>query len=320
MTSGRCEVSVVIPTCNRRRILGEVLDALAAQREAPRFEIVVVDDGSTDGTFEWLEQRAVPGSSRSGPPLRLLRQQNRGPAVARNRGVAAAAGAIVAFLGDDTVPEPGWLAAHWEVHRAARGEARLAVLGYTGWHARLRPTPFLRYINEQGPQFGYALIQDPGNVPFNFFYTSNLSLPRALLIEEPFDESFPDPAWEDIEAAYRLFRRGLRLVYRPQARLQHDHPTDFRRFCVRQERAGYGAVIFARRHPELAGFLGLGADGPGPLPSRLSRLPREWLVRALQSFPLSLPGMWDEALRVHYLRGLHRAWREGPVKIERVGS
>jgi glycosyltransferase involved in cell wall biosynthesis len=329
----RCELSVVIPTCNRRRILGEVLDALEAQREAPPFEIVVVDDGSTDGTFEELEVRAAArraNAAREAPPLHLLRQQNRGPAAARNRGVAAAAGAIVAFLGDDTVPEPGWIAAHWQAHAEARRAsppasdaspaARLAVLGYTGWHARMRPTPFLRHINEQGPQFGYALIEDRENVPFNFFYTSNLSLPRELLLAEPFDEGFPDPAWEDIEASYRLFRRGLRLVYRPQARVRHDHPTDFRRFCERQERAGFGAVIFARKHPELAGFLGIGPGGPAPLPSRLSQLPREWLVRALQFLPVSLPGMWEEALRVYYLRGLHRAWGEGPVARERVGS
>jgi glycosyltransferase involved in cell wall biosynthesis len=314
LTPGVCAVSVVIPTFNRRRILGEVLEALDGQQGAPPFEIVVVDDGSTDGTFEWLEARTA---SR---PLCGLRQTNRGPAAARNRGVAKAAGAVVAFLGDDTVPEPGWLAAHWAAHRGHPAEPRLAVIGYTGWHPRMRLTPFLQYINEQGPQFGYALIRDPGNVPFNFFYTSNLSLPRELLLEEPFDESFPYPAWEDIEASFRLFRRGLRLVYEPRARVRHDHPTDFRRFCARQERAGESAVTFARKHPELAGFLGLGPDGPGPLPSRLHQLRRECLVRALQFLPVSLPGMWEEALRVHYLRGLHRAWREGPVEMERVGS
>ncbi|MEO8197785.1 MAG: glycosyltransferase, partial [Thermoanaerobaculia bacterium] len=302
-----CELSVVVPTCNRRRILAEVLQALDGQREAPPFEIVVVDDGSTDGTFEWLSARA------GGRPLRLLRQQNRGPAAARNHGVAAAAGALIAFLGDDTVPEPDWLARHWARHRLERergkshGWPRLAVLGYTAWHPRMRATPFLRFINEHGLQFGYALITDPENVPFNFFYTSNLSLAREWLLEEPFDESFPDPAWEDIEASFRMFRRGLRLVYEPQARLLHDHPTDFRRFCRRQERAGASAVRFFRKHPELAGFLGIGPNGPAPLPLRRSRLPREWLVRALQLFPVSLPGIWEEALRYHYLRGLHRA-------------
>jgi glycosyltransferase involved in cell wall biosynthesis len=314
------ELSVVIPTFNRRRVLVEVLAALDAQQGAPPFEIVVVDDGSSDGTFAWLGERSPAR------PLRRLQQENRGPAAARNRGVAAAAGARIAFLGDDTVPEPDWLARHWDRAQQAGGRgaaadaSHLAVLGYTAWHPRMRLTPFLRYINEQGLQFGYALIEDPENVPFNFFYTSNLSLARERLLEEPFDESFPDPAWEDIEAAVRLFRRGLRLVYEPRARLQHDHPTDFRRFCARQERAGASAVRFARKHPELAGFLGIGPQGPPPPPPKLPQLRREWLVRALQFLPVSLPGMWEEALRVHYLRGLERAWREGPIELERVES
>jgi len=315
-----CELSVVIPTFNRRAILAEVLQALDAQENAPPFEILVVDDGSSDGTSEWLGERLDGRSGqRAARPLRLLRQRNRGPAAARNRGVEAAAGAMIAFLGDDTVPEAGWLAAHLAAHRA-RPAPRLAVIGHTAWHPRMRQTAFLRFINEHGLQFGYALIEDRENVPFNFFYTSNLSLRRELLLEEPFDESFPFPAWEDIETSLRLFRRGLRLVYESRARVQHDHPTDFERFCRRQEQAGRSAVIFFRKHPELGSFLGIGPAGPGALPSRLLQRGREWLVRALQFLPVSLPGVWDRALRFHYLRGLQRAWREGPVGTERVGS
>jgi GT2 family glycosyltransferase len=258
------EFSVVIPTFNRRRVLAEVLAALDTQEEAPPFEIVVVDDGSTDGTFEWLGQRTA------GRPLRQLRQQNRGPAAARNRGVEVAAGARIAFLGDDTVPEGDWLARHAARHRQTTTPADgagVAVLGYTAWHPRMRLTPFLRYINEHGLQFGYALITDPERVPFNFFYTSNLSLAREWLLAEPFDESFPDPAWEDIEASYRLERRGLRLVYEPRARLLHDHPTDFRRFGQRQERAGAAPCVCAqasgaRRLPRTRSARPAGAAAP----------------------------------------------------------
>ncbi len=299
------EISVVIPTFDRLDALPEVLAALERQEKAPEFEVLVVDDGSSDGTAQWLADR------RFQVPLRVLRQANRGPAAARNAGVEAARGRLVAFLGDDTVPAPGWLATHREAHRRRDDRASLAVIGYTAWHPRLRLTPFLRYINEHGLQFGYALIEDPEDVPFNFFYTSNLSLPRALLQAEPFSLAFPYPAWEDIELAYRLRGRGLKLVYEPGARVLHDHPTDLARFARRQEKAGYSAVVFYRLHPELGAFLGVGPGGPPPPPPRWRHRLRERLAWSLQKLPLKLPRLWEEVLRYHYIQGLHRAWRDG---------
>src|SRR5437868_8294692 len=111
MSSAPYEISVVIPTFNRLEVLVEVLQALEFQQGAPSFEVVVVDDGSSDGTGGWLRSRTF------NLPLRVLSQENRGPAAARNTGVAVAQGQWVAFLGDDTVPSPGWLAAHREAHR-----------------------------------------------------------------------------------------------------------------------------------------------------------------------------------------------------------
>ncbi len=296
--------SVVIPTHDRLDVLPEVLAALDAQAGAPPFEVVVVDDGSTDGTAEWL------AGLRPGYPLIRLRQPNRGPAAARNAGVAAARGARVAFLGDDTVPAAGWLAWHERAWRERGASPELAVIGRTEWHRRLRRTPLLDYLNEQGLQFGFALIRDPEQVPFHFFYTSNLSLERQLLLAEPFDLRFPYAAWEDIEVAYRLSRRGLRIVYEARARVEHDHATDLDRFAARQERAGYCAVVFRHLHPELGSFVGVGEVGPPPLPSRLAHRLREGLARALQSLPVSTPRLWESVFRFHYVRGLQRGWRE----------
>jgi glycosyltransferase involved in cell wall biosynthesis len=298
-------VSVIIPTHNRLDVLPQVLRALEEQRSAPDFEIVVVDDGSSDGTGEWLAQH------RFRRPLQVIRQANRGPAAARNAGVAAARAPRLAFLGDDTVPSQGWLKEHWQARERIGEPSTTAVIGYTSWHPRVRSTPFLEYINEYGLQFGYALIEDPDRVPFNFFYTSNLSLSREALEAEPFDLGFPYPAWEDIEVSYRLWKnRGLRLVYEPRAEVLHDHPTDLRRFMSRQEKVGYCAVVFFRRHPELGPFLGIGPDGPPPVPPRFRQRWRERLACTLQALPLRLPGLWEETLRFHYVRGLHRGWRE----------
>jgi len=303
-------VSVVVPTYNRMDVLPEVLDAIEGQRGASEFEVVVVDDGSTDDTRAFLAER------RFAVPARVLCQENRGPAAARNAGVAAAAGERVAFLGDDTVPTQGWLAAHLRAHRERGGGEELAVIGYTRWHPRVRLNPFLRYINEYGLQFGYRIIDDPENVPFNFFYTSNLSLSRRRLLGEPFDEGFPYPAWEDIEVSYRLAAAGQRLVYEPRAVVLHDHPTTIERFCTRQEKAGYCAVVFHRLHPELGSFLGIGPDGPPPLPPEASQRRRECVARALQNLPVRAPRLWETVLRFHYIAGLQRGWREAAGKGE----
>ncbi len=299
--------SIVIPTFERLDVLPEVLAALEGQVQAPAYEIVVVDDGSSDGTGEWL------ASWRPTLPHQVLQQENSGPALARNRGVEAAQGRYVAFLGDDTVPERGWLATHHQARtgRESSGD-ELAILGYTAWHPRMRLDPFLRYINEYGLQFGYALIEDPENVPFNFFYTSNISLSRELLLQEPFDLRFPYAAWEDIELSYRLRDRGLRLVYESGARVAHDHPTSLARFMERQEKAGYSAVLFHLLHPELGSFLGVGPEGPPPLPPTGSQRWKEALAQILLKIrvPWGQPRLWEDVLRYHYIRGLHRAWKE----------
>ena len=297
------EFSVVIPTYNRLDVLPEVIQALAGQREAPAFELIVVDDGSSDGTADWLK-RLSPGL-----PVRVVTQPNRGPAAARNQGIDLATGRLVAFLGDDTVPAPDWLATHARAHRERR--APCAVVGYTRWHPRMRLNPFLRFINEKGLQFGYALITNREDVPFNFFYSSNVSLPRELLQAERFDERFPRPAWEDTELGYRLKRRqGMHLAYCPEAVAAHDHATPLQRFIARQEMVGYFAVLFARIHPELRGFLGLGPGGPPPLPARGRQLVREWTARRAESLPIPMPGVWKKLLRYHYVSGLHRGWAE----------
>jgi GT2 family glycosyltransferase len=312
--------SVVIPTHRRPETLFRVLDALGRQEGPPGFEVVVVDDGSGDSTPERLR------AFRSSYPLRSFFQENSGPARARNRGVGEARGDVVVFLGDDTVPEPAFLAVHARAHRE-HAASPVAVLGYTTWPAERNVSPFLRHINEFGLQFGYALIQDPESVPFNFFYTSNISLPRRLLEEAGlFDTTFPHAAWEDIELAYRLAKGGMKILYRPEAIARHHHDVTFGSFRRRQERSGEAAAIFFEKHPELGQFLGVpqaltlsnGSGAADRLRAAWASLAERWEVpgarRAL-----------DRVLRDDYLRGLSRGLRargwsptSGPTRTERT--
>lgn len=299
------EYSVVIPTHNRKEVLAMVLKALEAQARAPSFETVVVDDGSRDGTFTWLEHYS------SKVPLRVFKQMSSGPAAARNLGIREARGQHIAFLGDDTIPDQSWLFEHQEARR--RKTEEVAVVGLTEWHPRISSSPFGDWLNNQGKQFGYALIDKPDEVPFNFFYTSNLSVPRSLLVEAPFREEFPHAAWEDIELGYRLIHKGgLRLVYNSKALTLHDHPTVLVQSMRRQQIVGASAVLFWRLHPELKDWLRISTARRGfwwRLGENLSLV----LAKALSTSSLGNPWWWGRLLDFHYTLGLGRGlaeWRQ----------
>lgn len=294
--------SVVIPTYNRLAMLTRVLDALEAQQDAPPYEVIVINDGSTDGT-----EAAIGG--RRGITFRT--QPNGGPGRARNHGVTLAKGTFVVFIGDDTVPEPQFLAEHARVHRESGDDPMTACLGYTGWPADERVTAFMDYINDYGLQFGYKLIRDGDVVPFNFFYTSNISIAREVLAAHPFDTTFPAAAWEDTELAYRLDALGLKIRYNAKAITRHHHPMSVDSFARRQYTVGKSGAIFYRKHPELHHFLGVEELKTRALADekRLQRLRRgarlgerfRWLAR---------PQLFETLMREHYLRGLKEGLAE----------
>jgi glycosyltransferase involved in cell wall biosynthesis len=296
--------SVVIPTYNRQEMLMRVLKALEDQVDAPEFEAIVINDGSTDptencATMHW----ALPFTFRTQP--------NSGPGTARNLGVTLAKGKFVVFIGDDTVPEKNFLAEHARIHRESNDDPLLACLGYTGWPRSERVTAFMDYINDYGLQFGYKLIRDGAIVPFNFFYTSNISIDRQLLAAHPFDTSFPAAAWEDIELAYRLDKLGLKIRYNARAVTRHYHQMTVDSFARRQYTVGKSGAIFFRKHPELGHFLGAHDDTPLLDDASLARLTKSarWGERLRI---LAKKDVFEKLMRQHYLRGL----REGMGGIE----
>jgi glycosyltransferase involved in cell wall biosynthesis len=245
------KLTVVVPTHNRSHLLGQCLRGLLDQTlPADQYEVVVVDDGSTDDTLQVVKEVGAPASR-----LRSFHQENKGPAAARNYGTREARGGLILFTGDDCLPDKHLLAEHVDAHESG---GDVGVVGHIAWHPDLEVTPFMSFL-EQGVQFDFGDIEDPGDVSFWYCYSSNLSLPRRRLEEVGgFDEDFKHAAWEDIELGYRLRQRGLRLVYRSGAITYHFHPTTLERYLERQLIAGRAAVTFYRKHPELMEDLGIG--------------------------------------------------------------
>jgi GT2 family glycosyltransferase len=199
-------LSVVVPTYNRSEVLRVCLASLARQTlSSDQFEVLVVDDGSTDDT------ESVVGSFRGALPVRYLRQpQNRGRAAARNRGIREASGDVVVFVDSDVFPVPGFLAAHRSVHLAS---PRAVGRG-----------PLLLTSHLDDPFGKPPLLPDPSPA---FLDTANASVRREhLLAAGGFDEEFRHYGWEDADLGLRLRRNPFMEVKGLFPDLTLRHPQD----------------------------------------------------------------------------------------------
>ena len=269
----RPAVSVVVPTYDRPARLARCLEALAAQRPPPGgFEVVVVDDGSpAPASGAGVEGRL---------DLRVLRQANAGPAVARNAGAAATRGALLAFTDDDCFPEPGWLCA---LARAADADPAALLIGRTV--NALPRNPFaeasqllISYLYEYyGPESGRVIL----------VASNNMALSAAAFREMGgFDETFGLAAGEDRDLSARWHEDGRPARFVADATVRHAHEMGAGGFWRQHLHYGRGAVHF---HTLRAGR-GIEQAGPEPLrfytdllafPLRRSRRPRAWLHAGL---------------------------------------
>ena len=238
------DLSVIIPTYNNRETLRRTLDAIAAQDfPRDRYEIVVLDDGSTDGTPDMVHTYQAPVD------VRYQRQENRGRAAARNAGSRLARGRILVYLDSDIIARPDMLSRHMRYYEQRNGP--IGVQGRTLVHPDSKTTPFMK-TKELLPDLTPRRKLDLS--PYHVI-TRNLSI-RAedLWAVGGFDESFPGYGWEDIELGLRLHARGVRFFYDPQAIGYHYDVETPERSREKLRQAGEGAVYFWNKHERRAGL------------------------------------------------------------------
>ena len=253
--AGAPAISVVIPTRNRAALLAESLESLAKQQaDHDSFEVVVVNDGSTDGTADVCRGLA------DRLPLTLVDSPPSGISVAKNLGVDAAAAPLLLFFDDDDVADPGLVTAHLEAHRRYPLE-HVAVLGFTDWHPRLPKTEVMRFITDVGHYlFGYTSLSHGQVLDHTFFWGGRSSCKRSLLMRAGgFRPEFTFGS-EDIEAGHRISRMvaaerraaggaahagaapsadvALTVVYSRDAVQHMIRPITYDDFCRRCERQG----------------------------------------------------------------------------------
>lgn len=230
------DATVVIATRDRADLLRTSLERLAKQSAAGRFDVVVADNGSTDGTAAVIHAAA--------PLVRgvYVAEPNRGKA--RNAGIAAADGRIVVFCDDDTLPPERFVAAHLEAH----GDA----------DDRVVSGPIVNVADAT-----HLLPVSAANYSRAFFCTCNASAPKtALDAVGGFDEKFDLYGWEDTDLGVRLRERGLKRVFAWDAYIYHVKPpssmTLARRVALAKEK-GEMAARFVRKSPTWPVKLATGA-------------------------------------------------------------
>jgi glycosyltransferase involved in cell wall biosynthesis len=235
-------LSVVIPTYNRRPILEKCLRALEAQTFSPespvdRYELVLVDDGSTDDTLPWLDR-----CQAELPHVRLVQQAHKGIAEARNLGVTSAEGDIIVFIDSDVIVQPTCLDSHACLLQAQAAEGQEKCFTYG---------QLINTCDFDNPTAAKVKVTDFSAA---FFETNNVAIAKRWLVEAGlFDTQFTQYGWEDLELGVRLKQMGITMAKCPQAIGYHWHAPfsvdEIPGLIEKEIQRGRMGVVFYRKHP-----------------------------------------------------------------------
>lgn len=223
--------SVVIPTYNRPEQLYNCLSSLThLEYDRTQFEIIVVDDGSK----QELNETVKPFQNLFN--LKLVRQNNAGPASARNRGAQISTGRFLAFTDDDCCPEEDWL----QKLEIAFAERPTVVVG--GQTVNSLTQNIFSIASQHIIDIGYEHCNSNFQQA-RFFTSNNMAVPRELFLQlNGFDERFRTS--EDREFCDRWLKSGLVMIYKPDIIIRHGHNMNLFRFWRQHFEYGRGTCLF----------------------------------------------------------------------------
>lgn len=231
-------ISVIVPARNAAETIGQCVDALLAQ-SYPAFEVIVVDNNSTDATAAAAQR----------PGIRVIAERSRQSSyAARNAGVRAARGALIAFTDADCVADPAWLS------RLAAGFTGPDIGGVAGRVLALAPSTVLEQFAERRQQVSNDASMRCRFLPYAI--TANVAYrQQALEALGGFDDSLISGG--DADVSWRLQQRlGRRLVFAPDAVVRHKHRDTFNGFWRQHRLYGYGTAMLYARYPGYRKSLG----------------------------------------------------------------
>ena len=305
-------ISVVIPTYNRLPILQKCLAALEQQSTDDKiadYEIVLVDDGSSDRTLVWLAE-----NKSNLPHLKVIEQDHQGAAAARNLGVKNAVGETIVFIDSDLVVTKTFLQSH--ANALVKGAADLKSDRLFTYGAVINTNNFDLPTAEPYKLTDFSAA---------YFATGNVAIARKWLEEAGlFDTGFQLYGWEDLELGVRLKKLDLKLIKCPEAVGYHWHPAfsleQIPDAIDREIQRGKMGVVFYEKHPTLDvkmmiqmtilhrllwGILSVG----GRLNERTLKPVLQWLINR------GKPQLAEQVARIflnwYNVRGVYAAYNEG---------
>jgi Glycosyl transferase family 2 len=238
-------LSAILCTFNRAELLSQTLESVLGQTlDRSDFELIIIDDGSTDDTKKVIE------SFEPRLPLRYAFQANAGLASARNHGIYRSQASLLLFLDDDDLCSPKLFEEHLKTH-VQYPDNHFAVLGHVALDANLSWKPLLHYVTEVGCYlFSYSNVKHGDVLDYTYFWGGCCSCKRKFLIDYGVFNPVFRFGCEDIELAYRLSKNNLKVVYNAQAVSTMVRDISFNAFCTRLIRQGESQYVFSRLHPD----------------------------------------------------------------------
>jgi glycosyltransferase involved in cell wall biosynthesis len=278
-------LTVVIATKDRAAYVERALATLESQVGAPPYEAIVVDNGSSDDT-KGVVERAI---ARGAIPIRYIFEGEPNRGKARNRGIEAAAGTIVAFCDDDVQVPPGWVAAHSAAHDAEERVVNGPILNVPSYDERPKPSV--------------------ANYSRAFLCTCNVSVPKAALDRVGgFDEAFHLYGWEDTELGVRLREARLKWLFAWDAYIWHIKPESDNTLEVETRKAVERARMarrFLEKHPSQRARMATGAHGVNLLRGKYLLPDRLLALYAGLATGVGTPGWLRALARSQFLDGMY---------------
>jgi GT2 family glycosyltransferase len=226
--------SIIIPVHNEAQTLGDCLASLVRQADhLPDVEIIVVDDGSTDST---------PDLVRRFPAVRLFRQNQQGPAAARNRGAREAKGEIILFTDGDCIPLDNWLEEMLTPFQQVPD-----LIGVKGAYVTRQRALTARFVQIEYED-KYDKLAKWQYIDFIDTYSAAYRRETFLAVGG-FDQEFPVACAEDVELSYRLANLGGKMIFNPGARVIHRHPASLWAYLRKKFKFAYWRMLSLKKHP-----------------------------------------------------------------------